>query len=190
MTAGSGDCRHGVHMSPRLKALLDRLDQFEDAIPPSALKAALVESGLTVEDVADWVQYCDDHYARNRIHVGPSYHALALCWQVGQHSSIHDHSGSGCGVLVLKGHGVETVFDRGADGMLTERHTRTVDHGAVCVSVDSDIHRLGNNDEQENFVTLHVYSPPLLKWGVYAEDSPEVEIGMEEEFAESLATAD
>ncbi len=174
-------------MSPRLKALLDHLDEFDGAIPPEDLKRALVASNLTIDDVADWVRFCDEQYARNRIHVGPAYHALALCWKVGQHSSIHDHSGSGCGVLVLQGQGVETVFDRGEDGMLRDRHNRTIDHGSVCVSVDSDIHRLGNNDDSENFVTLHVYSPPLLKWGVYSEESPVVERGVDEEFAGSLA---
>jgi cysteine dioxygenase len=95
------------------------------------------------------------------VHLGPSYAALVLCWRPGQASPIHDHLGSACALRVIQGTGTETRFHRRADGTLVEGGTHTYECHRVCGTYDADIH------------TLHIYTPPMRQYRIYARDSTE-----------------
>lgn len=83
-------------------------------------------------------------------------------WRSGQQSSVHDHRGTACCVLVL-------------DGLLTNRDYRVVsgnklyelgkfnlNPGEVLTRTGGEIHRCGNEQPYGvDLVTLHLYSPPL-----------------------------
>lgn len=177
-------------MSPEMKAFFARLDQHTDEMPLDVLRRELEQLHITVDDLAGHVQFGDEHYQRHRMHVGPTYHALALCWGPGQHSVIHNHQGSGCGFLVVQGTATETRYDRNDDGRLVRRDTRTHRPGSVSVSVDADIHRMGNSqrDDQPGLVTMHIYTPPLLQAVTYEEGSTETGLWVDDD-AEQFLTA-
>jgi cysteine dioxygenase len=151
------------------------LDRHPRRIPLPELQAALRELVIRLEDVSRWVLFDPNGYRRNLMHAGTSYQALVLCWRSGQRSPIHDHRGSSCGVRVLKGTALETVFARTPSGMVYATHSREHPAGSVCASQDADIHQVSNlSDDGSDLVTLHVYSPPLLSMGTYTLFDPVV----------------
>ncbi len=112
------------------------------------------------EDVASSISFGDEEYELNPICSGPGWELVCICWRPGQTSPVHDHRGSGCGILVLRGTLTETVFETTSDGPMAETGRRDLHQGEICASHDEDIHRIENAGE-ENLVTLHVYTPPL-----------------------------
>jgi len=159
----------------RIEELCRELDRHRQRIPLAELEAALAELRMSIEDVSRWVLFDPTVYRRNLMHAGPSYQALVLCWRSGQRSPIHDHRGSSCGVRVLKGTALETIFTRTPSGMVYATQSREHPAGSVCVTQDADIHQVSNlADDGGDLVTLHVYSPPLLSMGTYTLFDPVV----------------
>lgn len=145
------------------------MDGITGRVGVEALRARLQALRITLDDVADHVHFSPHHYLRNLIHEGPCYHVLALCWRSGQRSPIHNHANSVCGVKVLTGVATETQFERTDCGLLKPTLTRDLHEGQVCVSADSDTHQVSNLQAPGvDLVTLHVYSPPLLKMETYS----------------------
>jgi cysteine dioxygenase len=156
-------------MKLTLEQWFAQLDQHKEAIPLSTLTEGLAQLEVDLESIKPFLQFSPDRYRRNLMHAGPTYHALILCWRDGQSSPIHDHRGSACGVRVLKGEGVETVFEMSDDACLFEVRTRKLPQGFVCATYDQDIHRLSNLQAGgQDLITLHIYSPPLLVMGQYS----------------------
>ena len=152
----------------QLKAFLDRLDQEEHEVPLDTLVKLMTDVEFDERDVAHCIEFDENCYRRNLLHEGPAYQALILCWGPGQRSPIHDHRGSACGVRVVRGEATETQFRRGRGGMLMATWSRTKPCGSVCGSYDADIHIMANHSTDEPLITLHVYTPPLLKMGTYS----------------------
>ena len=151
-----------------LNELYARLDQHHTQVPLDQLVAWLEELVVNAADLNQHAHFDPQGYQRNLLHAGPGYHALLLCWLPGQRSPIHDHRGSSCGVRVIQGALSETVFDRTPHGHIYPKHTAELSVGAVCGSVDADIHQISNLQPSENLVTLHVYTPPLVRMGTYS----------------------
>lgn len=162
-------------LSTKVSALFAKLDACSEAgaLPLDVLKRELENLRVTLDDFAGHISYKNDCYQRNRLHIGPNYHALALCWGPGQHSVIHDHEHCGCGFLVVSGTAIETRYVRDDNGLLKKLDAKHHKPGTVRVSFDADIHRMGNDDPKEGLVTLHIYSPPLLEANTYEEGSSE-----------------
>jgi cysteine dioxygenase len=162
-------------MAKSFAELLRRLDAFSGRIPLAEIEAALSDVTLSLGDVASHLVFGTETYRRNLVHAGPSYQALVLCWRNGQRSPIHDHRGSSCGVRVLAGHAVETVFERTRAGMVFAVRSLAHAPGSVCATQDADIHQVSNLAEDGgDLVTLHIYSPPLLDMGTYSLFDPDV----------------
>ena len=56
---------------------------------------------------------------------------------------------------------------RNEDGHAVPSHDRKYAPGEVCAAEEPDIHRI-SNDEDVNLINLHVYTPPLSGFGIYA----------------------
>ncbi len=152
-----------------LVALFAELDQFTEAIPVDVLEEKIGKLTFRLSDVEDYAIFDDQKYRRNLLHEGPSYHALLLCWQSGQRSPIHDHRGSACGVRVVAGSVLETVFQMTPNGHLYPTISQEVGVDFVCANYDMDIHQISNlQADGEPLVTLHIYSPPLHVMGTYS----------------------
>lgn len=152
-----------------LQELLAKLDQYETRIPLDVLEDALARVEMSCDCVKDHLIFEQDYYQRNLLHNGPAYQALIICWRNGQRSLIHDHVGSSCGVKVLKGIATETVFAWSDNKMIYPTQTRMLPEGCVCAAEDMDIHQISNLQAGSNdLVTLHIYSPALVRMGVYS----------------------
>ena len=155
-------------VSPTLSAFFEALDRYSGSIPLDELEPRLRALDLSLDDLREFAKFSPDHYRRNLIHEGPAYQALILCWANGQRSPIHDHRGSACGVRIIHGTATETLFKRGANGIIPAG-MREMPQGSVCGSYDADIHEMSNlQPSGTNLVTLHIYSPPLLVMGTYS----------------------
>jgi cysteine dioxygenase len=156
-----------------LQELLAKLDRCTGRVPLDLLTEDLQKLTLQFEDVRAFARFGVDTYRRNLIRQGRAYQALLLCWRYGQRSPIHDHRGSSCGVRVIKGEAMETLFDRTSDGLVYATGTRTLVEGISCGSQDNDIHQVSNlQSSRGDLITLHVYSPPLLTMHTYSLTDP------------------
>lgn len=156
-------------MTPQLATVFVELDEFEGVIPRERMRRWLDDCGIGLDDVKHYCRFHPRHYVRNLLRAGPAYHALVLCWHNGQRSPIHDHSGSRCAVKVLSGEATETRFDTAPNGMIYATASSTLCEGTTCYSEDAEIHQLSNLQANEaDLVTLHLYSPPLLRMNAYS----------------------
>jgi cysteine dioxygenase len=156
-------------MTKALQQLLHYLDRLEGRAPLSELAAVVARSGITCEEVADYIRFSDRGYTRNLVRGGPWYYLLVLCWKNGQRSPIHDHLGSNCAVKVLRGTLTETRFEFAANGHVKAIQSQDFPPGSVLASADHDLHQVSNLQAgTADLVTLHVYSPPLLHMGTYS----------------------
>lgn len=146
----------------KLETLIEYLDGLTSRAPVAELKTRLAGLDITVEDVADHVHFGQDRYLRNLVREGDWYHVLVICWRSGQRSPIHNHAGSTCGFKVLRGTGVETVFDLTPCGQVLAVKSTTMQPGYICAAKDADIHQVSNLQAKgRGLITLHIYSPPL-----------------------------
>jgi cysteine dioxygenase len=151
------------------------LDRVAGRLPLRVILDWFGEFPLTAQELASFMIFSPERYVRNRLHDGPTYQALVLCWRNGQRSPIHNHRGSNCGVRVLRGVATETVFARAPNGLIYPTGSRDLAEGHVCASADDDVHQMSNLQAGGvDLVTLHVYSPPLLRMEMFALDSPAV----------------
>src|SRR5690348_189697 len=156
-------------MAPALQPLLPHLHCLLGRAPVPDLADAVRPLAVECADVADFVRFSAQGYTRNLIRAGAWYHVLVLCWRNGQRSPIHDHAGSSCCVRVLRGTLTETRFEFAPNGHVKALGSDDFPPGSVLASLDADMHQVSNLQAGgADLVTLHVYSPPLLRMGTYS----------------------
>jgi cysteine dioxygenase len=156
-------------MAGKLDSLLAYLNGMHERPGLAELEALLHRLNLGRADVAKWVRFSDRAYQRNLVHAGDRYHLWVLCWRNGQRSPIHDHAGSACAVRILEGTATVTFFERTRNGHIKAVASEDYPAGQVVVSADEDIHQVSNlQGDDADLITLHIYTPPLLRMGVYS----------------------
>lgn len=81
---------------------------FLDAQSRASFRGPAVDSYLheyliDIDELASYVRFREDTYARNLIHRTELYELFALAWLPGQKAAIHDHSGQRCWMTVATG---------------------------------------------------------------------------------------
>ena len=116
------------------------------------------------------------HYTRNLIDKTPLYELIAICWEVGQVSSVHNHKDQNCWMAVPIGrlqvenfHLVSQKLDEGICE-LQAANTVEMNPGQPCAVDPADpVHRVLNPREfNQKAVSLHVYSRPFDSCVVYS----------------------
>jgi cysteine dioxygenase len=159
----------------KISRTFELLDRQAGQLPMPLILDWLHEWPVTAEDLLDYLVFRPDRYVRNKLHDGPAYQALVLCWRNGQRSPIHNHRGSHCGVKVLRGVATETLFARARNRMIYAVNSHDMPAGHICTSADEDIHQISNlQAESKDLVTLHIYSPPLVRMEMFSLESPVV----------------
>src|ERR1700685_339996 len=64
------------------------------------LRNFLEKTPLDPESLAPYLTWDRQHYTRNLIDKTPLYELLAICWEVGQASSVHNHRDQNCWMAV------------------------------------------------------------------------------------------
>lgn len=153
----------------KLSKLLHYLDNLTERAPIEELENRLRSLDLTVEDVAPYAQFDKAHYRRNLVRGTPWYHLLVICWKSGQRSPIHNHAESTCGLKVLRGIATETKFETTPSSLVKAVSSRDLRAGHIAASQDADIHQVSNlQADGTDLITLHIYSPPLLRMKTFS----------------------
>lgn len=156
-------------MNPSLSPLMDYLDGLTCQADIDGLHTVLASLDIGAEDLADHARFSEKRYVRNLVRGAPLYHLLVLCWRSGQRSPIHNHAGSTCGVRVLRGVATETRFDRTPSGLLKPTGSFDLMAGQSIAGADDMTHQVSNLQAAgEDLITLHVYSPPLLRMETFS----------------------
>jgi cysteine dioxygenase len=156
-------------MAPGLNDLLQALDHQTARPSLAELVAHLSRLNLDGDSLDAFMRFSASHYQRNLVKAAPNYHVWVMCWKAGQRSPIHDHGASVCAVRVLHGTATVTHFAWAASGDVLATHSENVAVGGVIGTQDGDLHQVSNlQGGGQDLVTLHVYSPPLLRMGTYS----------------------
>jgi len=152
-----------------LEPLIQYANGLTERFDVTDLRQRLEALNISVEDLAEHAISDDNGYRRNLVYECEMADFLLLYWKSGQRSPIHNHAGSTCGFKVLKGTGMETVFDMTPCGQVVATRTSVMNEGYICAAQDSDIHQVSNLQAPGNdLITLHIYSPPLRVMDQYS----------------------
>jgi cysteine dioxygenase len=136
----------------------------------------LQETPVKSESLAPYLKWDRQHYTRNLIDRTPLYELMAICWEVGQASSVHNHRDQNCWMAVPMGrllvenfHLVEQDLNNGSC-RLEPLNTVEMNIGHPCAVDPADpVHRVVNPREfDQRAVSLHVYSRPFDSCVVYS----------------------
>jgi predicted metal-dependent enzyme (double-stranded beta helix superfamily) len=148
--------------------ILQDIQSLTATLDELATTKLLTELAKHPELFADHQIFDDTGYRRNRVIRTELVDLLVLCWKPGQRTPIHDHTGSVCGVCILRGEGTEVTFTRSGVDLLMPCKSQIFTAGEITTSRDADIHLMGNfASSNTDLVTLHCYSPPLQEMKLY-----------------------
>lgn len=128
------------------------------------------------DTLAPYLNWDRQHYTRNLIDKTPLYELIAICWEVGQFSSVHNHQGQNCWMTVPLGRllvqNYRTISEDLKGGKCNLEPTSTVEMNPEhpCqVDPAEPVHRVLNPREfNQRAVSLHVYSQPIDSCVVYS----------------------
>ncbi|MBS1796469.1 MAG: cysteine dioxygenase family protein [Acidobacteria bacterium] len=128
----------------------------------------LGEHPVDVESLRKYFYWSSKFYTRNLIFKDERFEVMAICWEKGQISRIHDHADQKCWMMVaagrLRGQNFRVLeIDAGA-GRCRLEETDCFDLSdclAAKVELEEPIHQVLNLPEfDERAVSLHIYSKP------------------------------
>jgi predicted metal-dependent enzyme (double-stranded beta helix superfamily) len=161
-----------------LNQFVDQLKEFPvSAFEGTAQVLAFLQRTIIIpETLKPYLTWDRQHYTRNLIDKTPHYELIAICWEVGQASSVHNHRDQNCWMAVPVGrllvgnyHLVSQDLDRG-QSQLEPTDTIEMNPEHPCAVDPSDpVHRVYNPREfNSRAVSLHVYSRPFDTCIVYS----------------------
>jgi cysteine dioxygenase len=165
---------------PRVR--IDELVRQLRAFPASAfdtteeIRALLAKLPVDEASLAPYLTWDRQHYTRNLIDKTSLYELMAICWEVGQYSSVHNHRDQNCWMAAPVGKLLVENFhvgfqDIGA-GKCQLLASNTVELTAAnpcAVDPREPVHRVVNPREaNQRAVSLHVYSRPFDTCVVYS----------------------
>ena len=143
-----------------------------------AIIGFLRSAPVSSDTLTPYLTWDRQHYTRNLIDKTPLYELVAICWEVGQASSIHNHRDQNCWMAVPIGRllveNYRVVFQQIDEGRceLEPADTVEMNPGHPCaVDPIEPVHRVVNPRKfDQRAVSLHVYSRPFDTCIVYSEE--------------------
>lgn len=142
--------------------LIGHIKQLDAVLNREEIEKLLVRVVCDSNDYEEFLA-CAEPYGRVSVVKSELNFAelLVMTWHTNQQSVIHDHFQSACGIRVLQGKMMETLYDLEDDNKVSQIATKKWLEGETTSSDASfDIHKISNKDEAV-LVTLHIYSVPL-----------------------------
>jgi cysteine dioxygenase len=158
--------------------LVSGLRQFPQAAFDQTPKVlAFLQTTLVDPDsLARYLTWDAQHYTRNLIDKTPLYELIAICWEVGQGSSVHNHRDQNCwmaapiGRLRVENYKViRQDVEAGTCELCTTDAVEINPQQPCAVDPLEPVHRVINPREfGQRAVSLHVYSRPFDSCVVYS----------------------
>lgn len=145
-------------------------------VPTEPLRRFLQQMPVDADSLAPYLTWDRQHYTRNLIDRTPLYELMAICWEAGQASSVHNHRDQNCWMAVPTGrlqvenfHLVHQDLE-GGRCQLEALNTVEMNISHPCAVDPADpVHRVVNPKEfNQRAVSLHVYSRPFDSCVVYS----------------------
>jgi cysteine dioxygenase len=171
-----------TRMTAAPRVSIDELVRELHLLPASAfehtepVRSMLARMPVEEASLAPYLTWDRQHYTRNLIDKTDLYELMAICWEIGQGSSMHNHRDQNCwmaapvGKLLVENFHVE--FQDIEAGKCRMQASNTVELTAAnpcAVDPREPVHRVVNPREaNQRAVTLHVYSRPFDSCVVYS----------------------
>ncbi|MGA7219515.1 MAG: cysteine dioxygenase family protein [Candidatus Sulfotelmatobacter sp.] len=141
-----------------------------------AIRQFLQQMPLNADSLEPYLVWDRQHYTRNLIDKTPLYELIAICWEIGQVSSVHNHKDQNCWMAVPIGRLLVENFHVAhqdiAGGKCAIKATDTVEMNIsqpCAVDPREPVHRVLNPREfNQRAVSVHVYSRPFDTCVVYS----------------------
>jgi cysteine dioxygenase len=161
-----------------VQQLIDHLEQLGegDFLTVERPLAILRANPVDPNSLAPYIFWNSQHYTRNLIQKTDLYELLAICWDVGMKSSIHNHRDQNCwmaaplGKLQVNNYRVleEDLASQRCDIVPTDTVEITLSN-PVAVDPLNPVHDVRNPREwNQRAVSLHLYSRPFDSCIVYS----------------------
>ena len=161
-----------------IQRLIEELRQMPEAMfdETEPLRRFLEQTPVDATSLDPYLNWSRQHYTRNLIDRTKLYELMAICWEVGQASSVHNHRDQNCWMAVPIGRLHVENFHlvhqdlQGGHCKLEPLNTVEMNIAHPCaVDPDDPVHRVINSPEfNQRAVSLHVYSRPFDTCVVYS----------------------
>jgi len=131
--------------------------------------------------LAQYLFFSKNHYTRNLIFKNDLFELIAICWEAGQVSQIHNHHNQNCWMAIpvgkLRVQNFRVLDQHEATGYCRLEPTSALDiHKLEPAEVDpaEPVHQVLNLAEfRQRAVSLHIYSRPFDRCLVYCRETSE-----------------
>lgn len=164
----------------KINNLIEGLREISDAdFTGDNVYRFLAENPVEVDTIVPFFFWSEKFYTRNLIFKDERFELMALCWNKGQVSKIHNHAGQMCWMTVpigkLRGQNFRALeIDETRDFCKLEETDifNLSDCLAAKVELEQPIHQILNLPEfNERAVSLHIYSKPFDKCLSYCRET-------------------
>jgi len=139
----------------------------------------LGETPVDVDSITRYFHWSSNFYTRNLIYKDDRFEMMAICWDKGQVSRIHNHWDQKCWMMVPVGRlqgqnfAVAEINESTGHCKLVETDTfELTDCLAAKVELEEPIHQVLNLPEyDERAVSIHIYSKPYDRCLSYCRDT-------------------
>lgn len=139
----------------------------------------LSKSPVEVDSISKYFFWSKNFYTRNLIYKDERFEVMAICWEKGQVSRIHNHSDQKCWMMVatgkLRGQNFKVLDIDENKGVCKLAETDQFDLAdclAAKVELEEPIHQVLNLPEfDERAVSIHIYSKPYDSCLSYCRDT-------------------
>jgi cysteine dioxygenase len=134
---------------------------------------------LDADSIQKYLQWSPKFYTRNLIYKDERFEMMAICWDKGQVSRVHNHWDQRCWMMVPVGKllgqnfGVEEIDEsRGYCKLYETNNFELTECLAARVDLEEPIHQVLNLAEyDERAVSIHIYSKPYDRCLSYCRDT-------------------
>src|SRR5882672_3191367 len=154
------------------------LQKFPEAVfrETESIRSFLQNMPVNADSLSTYLTWDRQHYTRNLIDKTSLYELVAICWEVGQASSVHNHRDQNCWMAVpvgrLQVENFHVVHQDVSAGVCELETTDTVEMNIshpCAVDPLEPVHRVVNPRAfGQRAVSLHVYSRPFDTCVVYS----------------------
>ncbi len=130
------------------------------------------------ETLEPYLFYAKSHYTRNLVYKCKLFEVMAICWEVGQSSRIHNHRGQNCwmavpiGKLRVQNFRVDSQNPAAGTCRLSPSSSYIMDYNHPgTVQREEPVHQVLNLPEfNQRATSIHVYSYPYDSCEIYSLD--------------------
>ena len=139
----------------------------------------LGENPIDVDSISKYFFWSQNFYTRNLVYKDDRFELMAICWDKGQVSRVHNHWEQKCWMTVpvgrLRGQNFAVVDIDETKGFCKLRETDSfelADCLAAKVELEQPIHQVLNlADYDQRAVSIHIYSKPFDRCLSYCRDT-------------------